>query len=176
MYANYLQTPSRRASSRRPFPQSRSSTSSTRPSPHRTRTTMLPPTSRSASSSTTSSVRTSRRSSFPARSTGSPARLCSTRTSRTSTRASSRMKTMRTRTSLATTVTRTRSQMTRYEISPLSQTHKPRANRSRMTAQNPSRRLLSASRARFLKLRTRFPCLRDVGHVLPIYQNAFQWL
>ena len=110
--ANNQQTQSRPALSRRPCQQSRSSTSSIpRALP---RTTMTPPlTSRSASSSTTSSVRTSRRSSFPAPSTGSPARLFSTRTSRTSTRASSRTRMTRMRMSSATTVTRMRSQMTR---------------------------------------------------------------
>jgi hypothetical protein len=89
---------------------------------------MLPPTSRSASSSTTSSVRISRRSLFPVRSTGSPARLCSTRTSRTSTRASSKMRMMRTRTSLATTVTRRRSQTMRY-VFPLQNKDQKHANR-----------------------------------------------
>lgn len=75
------QTPSRPALSRRPFPQSLSSTSSPRPRPRsRTMTTLLP-TSRSVSSSTTSSVRTSRRSSFPAPSIGSPARPSLSRSS-----------------------------------------------------------------------------------------------
>jgi hypothetical protein len=112
--ANKLQIPSRRALSRRLFLLSLSSTSSTHPTPHRTRM-MLRPTSRSASSSTTSSVRTSRRSSSRVPLTGSPARLYNTRTSRTSMRASSKTRTMRTRTSSATTVTRMRSQTTRYD-------------------------------------------------------------
>ena len=109
---NTTQTQSRPALSRRPSPQSHSSTSSTPQALPRTTTTPLP-TSRSASSSTTSSVRTSRRSSFPVPLIGSPARLYSTRTSRTSMRASSRTRTMRMKTSSATTAMRTRSQMTR---------------------------------------------------------------
>lgn len=104
------QTPSRPASSRRPFPQSLSSTSSPRPRPRsRTMTTLLP-TSRSVSSSTTSSARTSRRSSFPAPSIGSPARPS---LSRSSMRMTSRIL-MRTTTR---TMTRTMTRMMRMRRS-----------------------------------------------------------
>ena len=109
---------------------------------------MPPPTLRSVSSSTTSSVRTSRRSSFPAPLTGSPARPSSTRTLRTSKRATSRMRMMRMRTSSATIVMRMRSQMMRYvlTVSPLCIQY---TNMScRTMAQNPSKRLLSASRVK----------------------------
>lgn len=108
----FLQTPSRHALLRRRCLQSRSSTSSTHPSPRRT--TMTPPrTLRSVSSSTTSSARTSRRSSFPVLLTGSPAKPSSTRTLRTLTRASLRTRTTRMRTSSAMTARRKRSLTTR---------------------------------------------------------------
>ena len=107
------QTQSRHALSRRPSPQSHSSTSSTPRALPRMRTTPRL-TLRSVLSSTTSSERTSRRSSFPAPSTGSPARLFNTRTLRTSTRASLKTRMMRMRMSLATTAMRTRSQTMRY--------------------------------------------------------------
>ena len=111
--ANNQQTQSRPALSRRPCLQSRSSTSSTPRALPRT-TMTLPPTSRSASSSTTSSVRTSRRSSFPAPSTGSPARLCNSSTAwTTSTRTSSRMRTTRTLMRTVTRMTMRRKRTTR---------------------------------------------------------------
>ena len=114
---NVMKTPSRPASSRRRCLPSHSSTSSTHPRPHRTRTMMRlavsRQTSRSALSSTTSLVRTSRRSSFPVQSTSSPARLFNMRILRTSTRASLKTRTMRTRMSLAMTAMRTRNQTMR---------------------------------------------------------------
>jgi hypothetical protein len=70
------QTPSKHASSRRPFPLLHSSTSSTPPAPQPRTTRRLTMTLRPSSSSITSSVRTSRRSSSPAPSTGSQVRLC----------------------------------------------------------------------------------------------------
>lgn len=112
-FTNIFQTQNRRASLRRPFLPSHSSTFSTHPRLRKTKTTP-PPTLRNVSSSITSLVRTSRRSSFPVRSIGSLARLYSMRTSKTLRRAISKMKTMRMRTNSAMTVTRMRSQMTRY--------------------------------------------------------------
>lgn len=100
-----LQTPSRPALSRRPSPHLHSSTSSTPPPRLQMMTRRSMRTLSRSSSSTTSSARTSRRSSFPAPSTGSLARLFSSSTVwTTSTRMTSRMRmismTMRTVTTM----------------------------------------------------------------------------
>ncbi len=91
-----MQTPSKPASSRRPSPRHRSSTSSTQLRHHRMRTKRSTTRSRPSLSSTTSSARTSRRSSSREPSIGSQARHCnSSKVSTISTRMNSRTKTMK---------------------------------------------------------------------------------